>query len=323
MDITVIGAAIVDVLAAPFRADGFYAPSGACIDSQSMEQIILSFGGDALNEAVALSRLGKQVELVSTLGQDEAGTQVLHYLQENGVDTSRIAQHMELDTGVNVVLIDENGERRFLTNPHGSLRRLTEEDILPHLDTAADIVSFASMFVSPLLDIPAMKRLFARIKAKPGRVLAVDLTKAKQGETLSDLQELLPYIDYLFPNEEEAALLTGDPDPECNAALFLEAGVGCVAMKCGQHGCLIHSANHWVHLPAYPVEQVVDTTGAGDCFAAGFLWALSEGGDLTECGRFATAVASCSVEQVGALTGLTSPVLPMQRYRELHADAEW
>lgn len=310
-DITVIGNAIVDVLAKSVDAKVFET------GSQPVENIKLSFGGDALNEAVVLTRLGKKVDLISKVGRDEAGSRVLSFLEDSGVSVDKITVENGLDTSINVVLIDEHGERHFLTNPAGSQRKLAEADIDPYLDSANDIVSFASIFVSPLLDIPAMTGIFRRIKERPGRILVADLTKAKKGERLEDLADLLPYVDYILPNEDEIALLTGEKDPFINAGLLIESGVSCAVIKCGSKGCLIRTKNEMYRIPAYPIQKCIDTTGAGDSFAAGFLWALSEGMPLIDCGCFACAAASCTVECVGAADGVISVETPLSRYEEL------
>lgn len=309
--ITIIGAAIVDVLAGPVNENVFQT------GSQPMETTRLSFGGDALNEAVVLSRLGKKVQLISKVGRDEAGNRVIDYLKACGLSVDVIAREEGLTTGINIVLIDEKGERHFLTNPSGSLRRLSKEDISPYVNDMGEIVSFASMFVSPLLDIPSMKELFEEIKSDPTRILVADMTKAKKGETLEDIKCLLPYIDFILPNEDEIALLTGIRDNRKNAELLVESGVGCAVIKCGEKGCIIATQNKVLEIPAYPVKKLVDTTGAGDCFAGGFIWALSEGLDLEACGKMACAVASCSVEQMGATAGIVSVKECLDRYKFL------
>lgn len=299
-DVTIIGAAILDVLAGPVNEDIFVT------GSQPMKSIRLSFGGDALNEAVALAKLGMSVELISKMGSDETGDRVLAYLKQNDVSVEHVLREESLDTGVNIVLIDKDGERHFLTNPEGSLRKLAVEDIMPHLSESADIVSFASMFVSPLLGVEEMEKLFVQIKSKPGRILVADMTKAKNGETLEDIKRLFPYIDYLQANEEEIALLTGIRDTKENAELLIKAGAKCAIIKRGSKGCLIRTGDACVEIPAYSVEQVVDTTGAGDCFAAGFLWGLARGLSLEECGRLACVTASFAVEYMGATEGIYS-----------------
>ena len=176
--ITVIGPAIIDVLAFPVSLINMEA------GSQPMEDIKLSYGGDALNEAVVLSRLGADVELLSKVGQDQAGTYVLDFLKREGISCAGIRRDEKTPTSVNIVLVDEHGERFFLTNPRGSMRKLAEEDIDVAIDTAAHIVSFAGIFISPMLDVDSMERIFRRIKEKPGRILAADMTKPKNGETL-------------------------------------------------------------------------------------------------------------------------------------------
>ena len=310
-DVTIIGAAILDVLAGPVDADVF--DKG----SQPVNSTRLAFGGDALNEAVVLSQLGAKVELISKVGNDEAGKRVLDFLQEKQVDTTKVTVEDGLETGINIVLVTPDGERVFLTNPNGSLRKLGEADVTEQLDEAADIVCMASMFVSPLLDIPAMERIFQRIKSKLGRILVADMTTAKNGESIGDIACLLPYIDYLIPNETEAGRLTGESDVYRNAELFLEHGASCVVVKRGGKGCLIKTRERQIEVPAYAHAKPVDTTGAGDSFAAGFLYGLKNGMPLEECARFGCAVASCTVEKLGANAAIESAELPIRRYNEM------
>ncbi|MBR3050308.1 MAG: carbohydrate kinase family protein, partial [Selenomonadaceae bacterium] len=164
--ISIIGTGVVDVLAGAVDEKIFN------FDSTEMDYVKLSFGGDALNQSIVLSRLGKSVKWISKLGDDDAGQQILNYAKKNGVDISGVKVQSHLATGVTVVLVDAKGERRFLTNPNSSLRKLSEEDILPHIDDMAEIVSFASLFISSMLDVPAMERIFRRIKSS-GRTLAL------------------------------------------------------------------------------------------------------------------------------------------------------
>ncbi|MBP3338304.1 MAG: carbohydrate kinase family protein [Lachnospiraceae bacterium] len=294
MDITVIGAAIIDILVGPVKNNIF------AIGSCPVEYTKMSFGGDALNEAIILSKLGKKVQLISKVGNDEAGERVIDFVKGNGLMTEYIAVEDGLTTGMNIVLISEDGERSFLTNPKGSLRRLDKENILPYVNEFADIVSFASIFVSSMLTIENMEEVFKNIKNKDGRILTADMTKAKNGEKLEDIKPLLKYIDYIFPNEEEIALLTGIKDATRNAEILVEAGVKCAVIKCGRKGCIIKTKDEFYEIPAYLVEKPIDTTGAGDSFVAGFLSALSEGKSIEECGKFACRVAAQVVQSVGA-----------------------
>ena len=306
-NISIIGAGVVDVLVGAVD-EKIFARSSTPADF-----VKISFGGDALNEAIVLSRLGKKVQWISKVGDDDAGRRILNYATENGLDTSSVKVEANLETGVNIVLVDGSGERHFLTNPRSSLRKLSAEDILPHVDGMADIVCLASMFVSPLLDIAATEKIFKLIKSKP-RILAFDATRAKNGETLKDLSASLSCADYFFPNEAELATLTGEADVYKNIEALLSFGLKCAVVKRGGRGCVITTKDKRFEIPACRVEKVLDTTGAGDCFAAGFLYALSEGRSLEECGRFACATAACSVEEVGAVTGVTSLEKILRRF---------
>ncbi len=307
MKITLIGNSTVDVLARPVNADVF--ASG----SQPAEEIRMSCGGDGLNEAVMLSRMGKQTELISKIGTDDAGSRILSFLQDNHVSTDHMIIEEAAETSLNLVLIDDHGQRSFITNPKGSQRTLSYEEIVPHIKEAGEIVSFASIFVSSAMMMSDYQKLFSALK-KEGRVLCADMTKRKRGESLQDLLCFLPGLDYVFPNEEEIALLTGNNDPEINAGMLVDAGVKCAVIKCGEKGCIIKTEDECMHVPAYPHAHCIDTTGAGDTFVAGFLYALSEGMPLYNCGLFANAAASCNIEKTGASEGVTSLDEPMRRF---------
>ena len=309
--ISVFGPVNVDVTARPVAFGKLHT------GSLPMAGIRLAYGGDALNEAVVLRRLGAHVELISSVGQDETGDRLVRFLEKEGISGAGINRAADAPTSVNIVLVDPQGERYFLTDPHGSMRRIRREDYLPFLASAGDIICFPGMFVSREMDIPAMEAVVAEARKKPGRILCADMTKAKNGERLEDLRRILPMIDYIFPNEAEAELLTGEADARKNARLFTEAGVGCAVIKRGARGCVIATRDELLELPAYPVSRAVDTTGAGDAFAAGFVYGLSRRMTPADCGLFACAAASCIVETAGANQGIRSADEPMARYTEL------
>lgn len=294
----IIGAGIADILVRPVEAVAFAQGRTA------VESIRMSIGGDALNESTILSRLGHAPMLVTTLGTDAASDVIeAHCARENIL--LHAARRPEMDTGINVVLVSASGERSFVTNPNGSLRRLALEDVLPALEAEAfaeaKLVCLASMFVSPLLGISEMESLFARVKAA-GKILCADTTKRKNGETVSDAACAFRHLDYFFPNLDEAKLLTGCDEPDAIADAFLAAGVKNVALKLGGGGCLLKNAREQYVVPVYPVSECLDTTGAGDNFAAAFIAAVLEGRSFRECGAFANAVASICVESLGSTT---------------------
>lgn len=309
-DITIIGAAVLDVLAQPVSKNQLLGRSCPA------DRVTLTPGGDACNEAVTLARLGKRVNLITKTGNDLSGQILLNYLRENGVSTEDTVIEAGLDTGINIVLVDEEAERSFITSRKGSLRRLSLPDINIKAFGKAPILCFASIFVSPCFTVLDMASLFRSAKEQ-GCVLCADMTRCKNNERLPDIREAIQYLDYLFPNYEEAKAVSGLADPDEIADAFLACGVSCMVIKMGSRGCFIRSKSERLSVPAYPHTNCVDTTGAGDNFAAGFLYALSEQMDLADCGCFANMTASLAVESLGACTGVRSLSQVMKRFREI------
>ena len=309
-DVTVIGPSVIDILAAPFD------PDALAKGKRDVDQIRMSFGGDALNESVVLSRLGKKVQLISKIGADEAGRSIRKHLEKEKVSTGHVIVQQGLNTSVNIALVDAEGGRKFLMDPHSSQRKLGLEDVLPMLDETAQIVSFASIFISPLFSIEKMEQLFSLIKAA-GKTLVSDLTRPKNGETFNDLKVLFPYMDVFVPNDEEIFLLTGEKDPYKNVQMLVDAGVKTAVVKIGKDGCLVGTKDSIVQVPAVTGVKCVDTTGAGDSFAAGFIAGLIEGRDMIDCARLGCAAASCSIEQIGATDGVRSLEQVMERYKRI------
>lgn len=296
-EIIIVGAAIVDVIARPVSEDVFQT------GSNPMEEICMTTGGDALNEALILAKLGKNVRLETIVGTDDAGNLVKAKCMEHGLCIENRQIKPEIPTGINVVLVEENGERSFLTNPHGSLRALAMEDIQMPFEQDAKILCFASIFVFPKLRTKELAQIFSQAK-KQGMIVCADMTKRKNNETVEEMQEALSYIDYLFPNEEEACLLTGKKTAEEAAESLLLSGVKNVIIKCGKRGCFVMNDRENYLVPAKENTCCIDTTGAGDSFAAGFVCALSEGKSLRKCAQYANECGAKAVEVMGATAWL-------------------
>lgn len=312
-EILLFGGAIVDISLCGVDSSVFSRPS------TPLERIPMSTGGDALNESLVLSALGDRVSLCSVIGDDAAGDFILRRCAAAGIDTAAITRTREMDTGINIVLVDHEGERRFITSSTGSLRRFDlchAEKALTHLD-GIKIAGFASIFVSPPFTPAKMAELFRQLKEQ-GITLCADMTRHKHGETVEDIACCLQYVDYLFPNESEAQAVTGESTPEAMADRLLAAGVKHVVIKTGESGCLLKSKDTCVQVSGYPVSRCVDTTGAGDTFAAGFLHALNLGLEPVLCARFANACASICVEHVGAFGAVKNEDMVWERFNDLN-----
>ena len=293
--VQVIGAAIMDILVSGADASVFH--SGSFPTSG----IRMSYGGDALNEAIVLRHLGVPVRLETVIGNDEAGGAVLRRMESAGLSTEAVHIRTGLRTGINVVLIDREGERSFLTDPASSLRQLGMEDIALPFPDDVGIVSLASMFVSPLLGISEMEAIFRQAKAQ-GMITCADMTRCKNGETSEMMASVLQYVDYLLPNESEAMRLTGCADAETAAEALLQAGTGTVIVKCGARGCYVKTTGRSFWADALPNVPCIDSTGAGDSFAAGFLSGLARELPLEECLALANQCGAKAIQHVGATT---------------------
>ena len=158
--VEIIGAAIVDVLVSPAEEDVFQTGSYAA------EKIIMTHGGDALNEATVLQQLGVPVHLETVIGNDTAGETICRHMENAGLEESGLHIKDDMNTSINVVLVKKNGERCFLTNPHGSQRKLELKDITMPFPKEINILCLASMFVFPQLKTDEMKAIFSQAKSQ-------------------------------------------------------------------------------------------------------------------------------------------------------------
>ena len=301
-EILIIGAAIIDVLARPVNTKVF--DTG----SYPVEDIHMTTGGDALNEATILAKTGHKVQLETVIGEDEAGKFILNHCRECGMVIRNESVRNEQITGMNVVLVDENGSRSFLTNPYGTLRSLRKEYIRMPFPDSVKIVCFASIFVFPEIGPIELKDIFRTAK-RQGKIVCADMTKRKKDETIKDMADAFSYIDYLFPNDEEAMLLTKTRNVEEAAEQIKHTGVGNVIIKCGKRGCYVRTDEDKYWIPALEDVECIDTTGAGDSFAAGFMSALLAGRSVIECAEEGNRYGAKAVQYVGSTEWLRHEIL--------------
>lgn len=313
LDAICVGAAIVDIPLQPVNRDMFE------IESFPLQQISMTIGGDAINEATIMSRLGHKIGLMSMVGRDAVGNFIIEHCEKNGIDYSGIRVREGIDTSINVGLVTADGERTFVTNRNGSLWKMTIDDVDLSRLKEARLLSLASIFNNPLLDCPALVKIFKEAKAQD-MIICADMIKARLGETLDDIKEALGYVDYFFPNYDEACLMTEETELEKIADRFLDCGIQHVVIKTGKKGCYIKSQDGSVlEVPAMKGIIAIDTIGAGDNFASGFITAILEGKSLKECAEFANVTASISVQSIGATTGVQKREQVDERMKEYYA----
>lgn len=310
LDVVCVGAAIVDVPLQPVSRNIF--------DSESypLEQISMTIGGDAINESTIISRLGSKVGLLSLVGNDAVGDYIVRHCDAEGIDHTGVRRVDGIDTSINVALVTADGERTFVTNRNGSLWKLCGDDIDLSLVPRGRILSMASFFNSPRLDNDAIVKIFKTAK-KAGMLIVADMIKPRLGETFDDIAEALSYVDYFFPNNDEASAMTGEKTVEGVADKILSYGVKHVVIKIGKQGAFIKGVGcDAMVVPAMQGVTAVDTTGAGDNFASGFITGLLEGKGPRECCEYGNVAASIAIQSIGATTGITSRELFNERLAE-------
>lgn len=297
LDVICIGAAIVDIPLQPVSKNIFD------VESYPLNKISMTIGGDAINESTIISRLGHKVALMSRIGKDAVGNFILEACEKDNIDVKSMHIDENVDTSINVGLVTEDGERTFVTNRNGSLWKTTIEDVDFDRFKDARLLSLASIFNNPLLDGPALVKIFQEAK-KNELIICADMIKARLCETLEDIREALSYVDYFFPNYEEACIITAKTELNEIADIFLGCGVKNVVIKTGKKGCYIKNNKQTLQIPACKNIKAIDTIGAGDNFASGFITGILDGKTLKECAEFANVTAAISVQSVGATTGV-------------------
>jgi ribokinase len=258
-------------------------------------------GGKGSNQSVAVARLGATVYFISKVGDDTFGELANKTLDTEGVDTRFLTRSSEEATGAAAILIDAaSGENAIIVTP-GAANALSRRQI----DLAREQIRESAVFMTQLeLPVPLVE-----YGLKTARELGVlTILNPAPASVLDD--SIFSLCDVMTPNESEAATLTGRPvetleDAERAADVLLGRGVRNVIVTLGARGALVKTATLTLHVPACDAGAVVETTGAGDAFNAGFAVALSEGLDLVEAARFGCAVAGISVTRHG-----TAPSMP-------------
>jgi sugar/nucleoside kinase (ribokinase family) len=261
-------------------------------------------GGCAVNSGSALAMLGLPVEVIGKVGTDPFGEFIVTVLQQRGVGARGVKRDSETGTSATMVMVDSEGERRFV-HYIGANARLSLDDIELEIVRTANILHVAGALVLPGIDGEPTAWLLNEARAA-GVITFLDTVWDDTGRWMKLLAPCLPHLDYFIPSLPEAQAITGREEPADVAHALLNRGVGTVALKMGADGCLVATqGGEMFHLPAYQVE-VVDATGAGDAFAAGFIAGVWHGWTLEKTAQLANAVGALCVTGMGALGGVRS-----------------
>lgn len=257
----------------------------------------LSLGGSAGNTIRAMARLGTRVGFIGKVGHDTTGDFYEQALRNIGVEPYILRS--EYRSGKCVALVSPDGERTFVTHL-GAAAHLAPEDI-----DAAIFDDYDCLYIEGYLvqDHDLIRTAVERAKQHGLRV-AIDLASFNVVEENRDfLRDLVErYIDILFANEDEARAFSGEADP-LEALNYISTMCELAVVKIGMKGALIRRGEEFVQVGIMAAAKRVDTTGAGDFYAAGFLAALCEGLSLRQCGTIGAIAAGKVIEVVGTTFG--------------------
>jgi sugar/nucleoside kinase (ribokinase family) len=297
-EIICIGLVVMDIIASPISKIVLE------VDSSKLTTLDYQPGGDALNTAINMASLGVSVALFGRCGADPAGREIKRIAAQCGVNTDGLILNESCATSTSIVMIDGQGNRHFAYFGKNN-DILSVKDINQDLFRPGVHVHLGSAMAMASLDGPGIAELFRRAKDR-GCTTSMDVTWDADGIWIGKIDEALRYTDFFLPSNYEARLITKKETPEEMAVFFAAYGIKRLIIKMGAQGCFCTDFNKvWIE-PAVDVkaEKVVDTTGAGDCFVAGFLLGTLRGLNFRGCTKLGSLLASECIQSFGATAGI-------------------
>lgn len=282
-------------------------------DEIAIRKIVEDAGGSAANTIVGLARLGSKTGFIGMVGFDDEGKWIMKGFETDKVDTRGVSITSGARTGLVIGFVDKNGERALSVYP-GANNSLEITDINLGYAKKAKLIHLSSFvrdqqFKQQIYLIKQLIREAPEIEFSfsPGMIYV------RKG-----IEKLYPIIErcrVIFLSEDEINLLTGSEyKAACNA--LLKKGAKIIAVTLGVKGCYITDGNKSEFIGvSRPPKKVVDTTGAGDAFAAGFLYGLINNEDLHKCGAYGNSIAGECVTKYGARKGLVYSVNNFKHYQ--------
>jgi sugar/nucleoside kinase (ribokinase family) len=290
VNVVTLGVHVVDVLVRPVEQ----IPEGQ--GGALVEQIRITPAGPAGGTAVTLAKLGADVRSAGAIGTDALGDVLVDLLGRFGVDASLLVRREDVQTSASVLPIRPDGSRPAFHVIGANATYSSADAPFDAIAAAGYLHLGAPEFMGG--EEAAKILSFAR---EHGVVTSADIL-APGDQAAAILEWIAPafaHLDYLLPNQEQILALSGASDLAEGCRALLERGVGCVAATCGPEGALVVDRETETRVPAFKVD-VVDTTGCGDAFSAGFLRGLALGRSRTDAARLGCAVAGLVAQGLGS-----------------------
>ena len=268
-------------------------------DAVMAKDTVSASGGDAVNAAISMARLGLRVTVCACTGVDPAAEMIKEDLKKAGADTSFLYQDEKIHTAAPVLLVDEHGDRHIIRIPDNGNLFFTEEMVPDEALEASRHLHLASTNVLRSLDGKPLGRLFKRAREK-GLTTSLDASYDSQGRWMENLKEVIGYCDIFIPSFQEASIYAGSEDLEEICAFFSKYLLQVFGIKLGEKGVLVTDFKKTYQLPTLYEGKPVDTTGAGDAFLAGFVSAWLRDYDLASSAYLGAAQSASVLRSAGA-----------------------
>ncbi|MEN8233491.1 MAG: sugar kinase [Actinomycetota bacterium] len=292
-----IGIHIVDILGRPVEA----VPAGQGI--ALLDEIRMTVAGTAAGTAIDMARLGLNVTTVGAIGDDELGKWLTHKMSSEGVDTSGLSVEPSAPTSATMLPIRPNGERPAL-HVKGANALFSLEHIDWDLVESADYVHFGGTCLLDSIDGEPTGEIMRRAQAA-GAITSLDMLGMPDADFERLFEPVLPHLDYFLPNEDDVLMVSGQTNQDDAVKWLHDKGVGATVVTLGAEGASYSpDGDGEIRIPAYDVD-VVDTTGCGDAFSAGFIAGLVEGLDPIDAMEIGIASGSIVATGLGSDAGIT------------------
>ncbi len=265
------------------------------------DKLLLTLGGCAANAAVDLAKMGARVAVLGRVGGDRFGRIVTDMLRDEGVDVSGVRVSPEADTSQTLIVNVAGEDRRFI-HTFGANAAFSAADIPSDLVRRCRVLYVGGYLLMPELRQEELVPLFQTARAAGARTV-LDVAIPRPGDYLPRLERLLPHVDVFLPNQDEAALITGERDAVRQAEQFHRMGAGAAVITLGTEGAVLVSADARLRAGVFSVPYV-DGSGGGDAFDAGYIYGLLHGLGVEDCLRVASALGASCVRAVGTTPGV-------------------
>ncbi|MDT8302159.1 MAG: carbohydrate kinase family protein [Sedimentisphaerales bacterium] len=268
------------------------------------DEIAVYPGGNALNTAIALSRMGEQVAIAGSVGDDALGSLLLNQLQSIGLDVRGVHREPEGQTASTFILRIQGEDRRYI-HALGVAADFNGEHVSMDLLADNGIVLIGGYLKLGAWDDEGLAKLLYEAHQRNCRVVFNVCIAQGSGVDPSRCLPLLEHVDVFVPNEDEARIITGETTLAGQAKALRRAGARAVVITRGQHGLYADDGAQTVEMGIFSVP-VVDPSGCGDCFTAGIAAAQGRDWDLVRTLKFASAAGALGATALGCTNGVPS-----------------